>query len=261
MTSLSKGVQNVIAVSRTGTAYWVNKVNTGHKYHFTKQSILDAVTYLLHNCHFKLGNKLFRQCIGIPMGSDPAPFFANLFLFHYESSWLKEVKKSNNILARKFGNVFRYIDDLIALNDGLSFDSYHQDIYPPELELTKENVGNRECNFLDMHISIKENKINTTLYDKRNYFGFHITRLPFKSSNMPSRIFYSCVAAEVLRVCRITSELDHAIIAIKLLLHRMQIQGAVPQMMKKSIAKIFRKNNISDKFNADIDHILNLLFD
>ena len=255
------GSKRFIVVSRTGTAYWVDKINTGHKYHFTKDNILDAVSYLLHNCYFKLGNKLFRQCIGIPMGSDPAPFFANLFLFYYESSWLKDVKKSNNILARKFGNVFRYIDDLIALNDGLSFDSYHQEIYPAELELKKENINNTECNFLDMHISIIENTINTTLYDKRNDFGFHITRLPFKSSNIPSRIFYSCVAAEALRVCRITSELDQVILAIKLLLRRMQDQGAAPQMMKKSITKIFRKNNIGNKFNADIDHILNLLFD
>ena len=112
-----------------------------------------------------------------------------------------------------------------------------------------------------MNILITENTINTTLYDKRNDFGFHITRVPFKYSNMASRIFYTCVAAEVLRICRITSELDQAIITIKLLLHRMQNQGAAAQMMKKSITQIFRKNNISNKFNTDIDHILNLLFD
>ena len=92
-----------------------------------------------------------------------------------------------------------------------------------------------------MNISIIENAFNITLYDKRNDFGFHITRLPYKSSNIPSKIFYSCVAAEVLRVCRITTELDQTILSIKLLLRRMQNQGAVPNMMKKSITKIFPK--------------------
>ena len=29
--------------------------------------------YLLDNCFFTVGNHLFRQQIGIPMGSDPAP--------------------------------------------------------------------------------------------------------------------------------------------------------------------------------------------
>ena len=88
------------------------------------------------------------------MGSDPAPFFANLFLYHYESSWLKGIKKTNNSVARKFGNVFRYIDDLLALNDGLSFESYYREIYPEELQLTKENITNDETNFLDFNIKI-----------------------------------------------------------------------------------------------------------
>ena len=122
-------------------------------------------------------------------------------------------------------------------------------------------MDNRECNFLDMHISMTENAFHTTLYDKRNDFGFHITRLPFKSSNIPSKIFYSSVAAEVLRVYRITSELDQAVVSIKSLLGRMQNQGAVPQMMKRPITKIIRKNHIATKFNADVGRILNLLFD
>ena len=113
-------------------------------------SIKNAVSFLITNCYFKLGNKLFRQDIGIPMGSDPAPFFANLFLYHYESTWLKKVQKTNNTLARKFGNVFRYIDDLLALNDGKSFESYYHQIYPEELQLNKENEDDNETNFLDL---------------------------------------------------------------------------------------------------------------
>ena len=69
------------------------------------------------------------------MGSDPAPFFANLFLYRYESRWLNKMKKQNNVLARKFGRVFRFIDDLLAVNDGDEFEKYHSEIYPPELEL------------------------------------------------------------------------------------------------------------------------------
>ena len=39
-----------------------------------QQQIKDAVTYLLFNCYFIAGLKIFCQIIGIPMGSDPAPF-------------------------------------------------------------------------------------------------------------------------------------------------------------------------------------------
>ena len=45
---------------------------------------------------------------------DPAPFFANLFLFFNNSRWLKPIKKTE--AGRKFGNIFRFVDDLIAKN-------------------------------------------------------------------------------------------------------------------------------------------------
>ena len=67
----------------------------------------------------------------------------------------KKLRKSNNILARKFGSVFRYIDDLLALNDGHAFESCYNEIYPEELELTKENDNDQETNFLDLNIKIE----------------------------------------------------------------------------------------------------------
>ena len=79
------------------------------------------------------GGKLFRQVIGIPMGSDPAPFMASLFLYYYERRLLLELKKKYLYKARKFGNTFRFIDDLNAINDDGEFERNFQEIYPPEL--------------------------------------------------------------------------------------------------------------------------------
>ena len=93
------GTRKKIAINRGGTAYWVGDQKSSFN-KFTKESIINAVSYLIRNCYFKFGDKLFRQDIGIPMGSDPSPFFANHFLYHYESSWLKSIKKTNNTLAR-----------------------------------------------------------------------------------------------------------------------------------------------------------------
>ena len=31
-----------------------------------------------------IGNSVYRQCVGIPMGTDCAPLLVNLFLFNYE---------------------------------------------------------------------------------------------------------------------------------------------------------------------------------
>ena len=42
-------------------------------------SLKQAVKDLLKKLFFKVGSQIFGQAIGIPMGSDPAPFFASLF--------------------------------------------------------------------------------------------------------------------------------------------------------------------------------------
>ena len=52
------------------------------------------------------------------MGSDPARFFANLFLYFYESKWMNELKKSDLIKARKLCNIFKLINDLNSISDG-----------------------------------------------------------------------------------------------------------------------------------------------
>ena len=92
----------------------------------------DAVSYLRSSCYFTVGPKIFCQIIGIFMGSDPAPFFANLFLYYYESRWMNELKKKDLIRARKVCNIFLFIDDLNAINDAGEFEKHFQDIYPEE---------------------------------------------------------------------------------------------------------------------------------
>ena len=183
------GTRSTISIGKFGIARWTRYANNSLvKYDVDK--ILRAVKFLLDNCHFKFGNKLFRQIVGIPMGSDPAPYFANLFLYRYESRWLNKMKKENNILARKFGRVFRFIDDLLAVNDGDEFEKHHSEIYPPELELKKENVVNTKTSFLELDIQISDRRFSTKLYDKRDAFGFHISRLPFKDSNIPQNVLF-----------------------------------------------------------------------
>ena len=41
----------------------------------------EALTYLLDNIFISFGTKLCRQIVGIPMGTNFAPFIADLFLF------------------------------------------------------------------------------------------------------------------------------------------------------------------------------------
>ena len=230
-----------VAITSQG-AKWVDNPQN-YNICFNKCSIKKAVIYLLQNCFFTVGKALFRQRIGIPMGSDPAPFFANLFLYHYESSWLNNLKKTELHKARKFSNTFRFIDDLCTINDGGEFEKVFQEIYPPEMELGKENNGISKASFLDMDIEIRENQFDLKLFDKREAFPFTIVRMPYALSNMPSTIFYASIGAEILRIARATTDREHFLISCKTFLTRMIIQGAKLHRLSVMLKKTFGRHS------------------
>ena len=56
---------------------------------------------------------MYRQTIGIPMGTNCEHQLANLFLFHYEYSYMKNLMRDNLCMAKPFSYTVRYIDDLL----------------------------------------------------------------------------------------------------------------------------------------------------
>ena len=221
-------------------ARWVENPRSAFVY--TKKKVKLALRYLMSNCYFTLGSKTFRQIIGIPMGSDPAPFFANLFLYYYESKWLRNIQKSDLSRARKFKSVFRFIDDLLSLNDGGEFSRSLSEIYPEELELSKENVGTLSSSFLDIHIKLSDRQFSSKLFDKRDNFNFSIVRMPHTSSTIPSAMVYSAFSAEILRIARVTSALESFTKSAKDVVDRMAKQGADQRRMKNSIGRLYAKH-------------------
>ena len=79
------------------------------------------VEYLIDNIYVNIGNKTYRQCIGIPTGTDCAPLVANLFLFYYEYKYMRNLIKCNVMLAKRFTNTMLYIDDLLTLSNTFSY--------------------------------------------------------------------------------------------------------------------------------------------
>ena len=100
----------------------------------------------------------------------------------------------------------------------------------------------------------------TRLFDKRDHFGFNITRLPYKDSNIPTKMFYSSIAAECLRICRATSNHTHAASSINAVVSRMMNQGAEMNRMKGTITKMLNRHCISHKFGALDNSFVHKLF-
>ena len=59
-------------------------------------------------------------------------------------------KKEDLISARKIFRTFRFIDDLITINNE-NFEKNIRNIYPAELEPKKENQINKSTNILDFN--------------------------------------------------------------------------------------------------------------
>ena len=62
---------------------------------------------------------MYRQTIGIPMGANCAPQLVNLFLFHYEFLYMKNLMHDILCMAKQFSDTVRYIDDLLTLNKAM----------------------------------------------------------------------------------------------------------------------------------------------
>ena len=160
--------------------------------------------YLIDNIYVSIGNRVYRQCVGIPMGTDCAPLLANLFLFYYEYKYMKNLIKNNIILAKNFNNTMRYIDDLLTLNN-TQFDAAIHDIYPQELQLKKTTESATALSYLDVLITINNGRYSTAVFDKRDSFTFNIVNFPHLSSNIPSKPAYGVYISQLVRIGRICS--------------------------------------------------------
>ena len=124
-------------VNRNGKAHWsLEPASSTACVSVSKSKLVEWTEYLIDNVYIKVGNNVYRQTIGIPMGTNGAPQLANLFLFHYEYSYMKNLMRDNLCMAKRFSDTVRYIDHLLTLNNS-NFEEEIPNTYPPELTLKR----------------------------------------------------------------------------------------------------------------------------
>ena len=95
------------------------------------QNVCDALSYLLDNIYTRFGTKLYRQIVGIPMGTNCAPLVADLFLYCYERDFMDSLNHDNQAdVIEAFNSTSRYLDDLLNI-DNPYFEGMVNQIYPP----------------------------------------------------------------------------------------------------------------------------------
>ena len=77
------------------------------------QKVCEALTFLLDNIYIRFGSKLYRQIVGIPMGTNCAPLVADLFLFWYERDFMLSLSEDNQYgVIEAFNSTSRWILDV-----------------------------------------------------------------------------------------------------------------------------------------------------
>ena len=191
------------------------------------------------------------------MGIDPAPFWANLYLYYYEEKHVTSLMKTDPFRARLYKYAARFIDDQCNLNDSGQFKIACQSIYPPELQVKCEHEG-QHATFLELDITIQDGMFIYKLFDKRDDFPFSIVRMPDLSGNIPDHVFYGSVMSEFLRIARATLLYCDFVPKAKTLLNRMVNQNGDKNMILLQLKKaVSRNDQIFNRFQKSVQDILN----
>ena len=236
-----KGGHNKYIQITNKTARWFHSKKNES---FTKEDIFSMIDLVIDNSFFTFGDKVFRQSIGIPMGIDPAPQMANLYLYYYEAKFMEMLTKENYSAAKKFNYTRRFIDDLHTLNnDGhLEENNNMGRIYPQELKLNQENKNDDKATFLDLEEQIKDACIEVKTYDKRDAFKFEIINYPDLSGNIPTKPAYGVFTSQVIRYARICSKKADLLERVKSLTKKLLRKHYTINGLKSSLKKCLKKH-------------------
>ena len=230
-----------IKVGRNKSHFTSDPLNGDNKY--TANDICKMIEFLVDNIYIRFGGQLFRQMVGIPMGTNCAPLLADLFLYSYENEFLdKLIKEGKRKLARRFNLSYRYIDDLISFNNK-RFKEFISDIYPKELTISETTESTSVASYLDLLFTRdRSNNITTKLYDKRDAFGFHIVNFLFMSSNIPSAPAYGVYASQLVRYARCCSNYSDFLIRHRALVKRLLSQGYKVNRLSNTFKKFYGRH-------------------
>ena len=187
------------------------------------QKVCEQFTFPIVNIYIRFGSKLYRQIVGIPMGTNCAPHVADLFLFCYERDFMLSLSEDNQSdVIEALNSTSRYLDDLLNIDNNF-FDSMINRIYPSELQSNKANVSDTEASFLDLHLFISDGFVKTKIYDKPD--DFESVNFPFLDVDVSRSVSYDVYISQLIRFARVNSHADDFNTRNKVLTAKLLRQG------------------------------------
>ena len=104
--------------------------------------------------------------------------------------------------------------------------------------------SNSRISYLDISISICNNKYVTEVYDKRENFNFKIVNYPYMCSNIPAKPTYGVYVSQLIRISRICDNYVSFVKRHRLLTERLIKQGFWYNKLSISFKKFSRRHSM-----------------
>ena len=179
------------------------------------------------------------------------------FLYSHEADFIQGfLKKSEKKLARSCNFTFRYIDDVLSLNN-YRFDDFVDRINSIEVEIKDTSNTNRSASYLDLHLEIdSEGRLRTKPYNKRDDFKFPIVNFPFICSNIPAALAYGIYISQMIRYSRACGSYQDFLDRGLLLTRKLRNQGFLLVKLKSSVREFYgRHHNLVDRYGISVSNM------
>lgn len=224
---------------------------------WTCDEVCRSLSYLLDNIFIRYGHVVFRQTVGIPMGTNCAPLVADLFLYCYERDFMLSLSSdTQGDVIDAFNGTSRYLDDILTI-DNPFFAQMVSSIYPHELTLNKANESDKLVSFLDLHLSIVNGNVVSKIYDKRDDFNFDIVNYPHLDGDVPRTTSYGVYISQLIRFARACSDVRDFNDRNLHITGKLLQQGYRYHKLRKSFVKFFKRNgDLVGKYSTTLKSLL-----
>jgi hypothetical protein len=181
---------------------------------------------------------------------------------YFEADFIPRLlKKIEMKLARSFNFTFRYIDDVLSLNNS-RFGDFVDHIYSIELEIKDATYTNRSASYPDLHLEIdSEGRLRTKLYDKRDDFNFPIVNFPFICSNIPTAPAYGVYISQLIQYSRACGSYQDFLDRELLLTRKLLDQRFVLVKLKSSLRKFYgHHHDLVDRYGISVSQMTTDMF-
>ena len=238
-----------LVVRTDGQHTWINRLSSQPKgsLTFNAERIQRFLARLVTDTHVEFAGKVWKQKVGIPMGTPCAGQLANLYCFTYELRFMRAlIRQKQDSLAKQFLNVRRYIDDLLVINipefeqymylpasrgkyRSVPNNSSAMGLYPREILTLEKADSGTTVPYMDALIRQNTKRgLIVSIYDKRldaKYADINVIRYPDADSVLARKCKTGIITSQLHRFARLCSLTPDFTYNTALVLHRMLRKG------------------------------------